>query len=216
MRDRPGAWRAALKALELTAENGVYPYVIAMTTRDFLRPERFWPFLDFAAESGALEVHLLEPTAAGKLAGRKDVKLNEAENAVILDYQRRVAADDAMPILSSFLHLESPEAFGCGAGLTHIYIDGSGEVCPCNLIPLSFGNIEKESISGILDRMGCHFCKPRTGCVGQTLSSQIPAGQSLPLSPYDSARLCEEHLPAEHPIPRFFQARAEAQKNSGR
>jgi glucose/arabinose dehydrogenase len=35
-----------------------------------------------------------------------------------------VARRDDLPILSTFTYLESGSAFGCGAGLTHLYIDG--------------------------------------------------------------------------------------------
>ena len=93
----------------------MYPYVVAVATPELLRRERFFPFLRFARQSGAYEVHLLEPSLTGKLAGRKDIALPEASRRRILDYQREVAADESLPILSSFTYLEGADAFGCGA-----------------------------------------------------------------------------------------------------
>ncbi|MGA2094594.1 MAG: methyltransferase domain-containing protein, partial [Sedimentisphaerales bacterium] len=176
---------------------------------DFLQTDKFNAFMRFAGQIGALEVHLLEPCATGKLAGDKDAVLSPADKQLILKYQKEVAQDDGLPILSCFRYLESPQAFGCGAGISHLYVDGSGEVCPCNFVPLSFGNITQEPLHSILDRMGCHFRKPRPNCVGQTLSRHIKGGQ-LPLSPQESAQVCEKHLPMTHSVPRFFQIRAEA------
>ena len=173
-RGRPGAFRSALAALRVARESGLYPYVVSVATREFLQRSRFLPFLRFAAEAGALEVHLLEPSATGKLAGRTEVLLTAAERQQIFEYQAEAAQRADLPILSSFAYLESPESFGCGAGLTHLYIDGSGEVCPCNLVPLSFGNIAREPLGSILGRMGQHFCRPRTGCVGRLLAKQLP------------------------------------------
>jgi ubiquinone/menaquinone biosynthesis C-methylase UbiE len=161
-----------------------------------------------------LEVHLLEPSPTGRLAGRQDVVLNEADKRLLLKYQKDVAQDDSLPILSCFLYLESPQAFGCGAGLTHLYIDGSGEVCPCNFVPLSFGNITTEPLVRILDRMGCFFCKPRPSCVGKVLSEYIQS-EHLPLGPDASAEICRQHLPSVHPLPRYFQIRSQAGEEVG-
>ena len=214
MRGKEGAFRTAVDALEMASKAGLYPYIIAVGTHEFLQPERFDAFMRFAADCGALEVHLLEPSATGKLSGRTDVLLNQKERQRMLDLQREVADRSDLPILSSFLYVESPGAFGCGAGLTHLYIDGSGEVCPCNLVPLSFGNVTREPLVRILDRMGAHFCKPRTCCVGRTLSRHF-CGGGLPLGPEASAEICEKRLPKRHSVPRFFQVRSEAQGDVG-
>jgi MoaA/NifB/PqqE/SkfB family radical SAM enzyme/SAM-dependent methyltransferase len=215
MRGKKGAFRTAVDALETASLKGFYPYVIAVATHDFLQPDSFWKFMRFAHDAGALEVHLLEPSATGKLAGNVDILLKEADKKLLFKYQSEVAEDDKMPILSCFLYLESSQAFGCGAGLTHLYIDGSGEVCPCNLVPISFGNITDEPFDQILDRMGRHFCKPRIACVGKILCKHIQSEQ-LPLGPKESDSICAKHLPCKHKVPRFFEIRAEAQQEVGK
>ncbi len=209
LRGRPGAFNVALRALKDAAAAGIYPYVVAVATREFLARERFMAFLAFARDAGALEVHLIEPSATGRLAGRSDVLLTAAEHEMMLDYQREIAGREDLPVLSSFTYLESAEAFGCGAGLTHLYIDGTGEVCPCNLVPLSFGNVRCQPLADILGSMGEHFRRPRCGCVGKRLATRVPEG-ALPAPPEVSAKLCRKCLPAEHDLPRFFKVRAEA------
>ena len=209
LRGKPGAFRTALAAVETAADAGLYPYVIAVATHEFLERDTFMPFVEFARDCGALEVHLLEPSATGKLAGNEQVVLSAAERQLIVDYQSEIAAREDLPILSSFTYLESERAFGCGAGLTHIYVDGSGEVCPCNLVPMSFGNVANEGLSASLDRMAKHFQTPRVACVGCTLAKHVPDGQ-LPTAPEVSEQLCREHLPSEHDVPRFFRVRADA------
>jgi SAM-dependent methyltransferase len=47
------------------------------------------------------------------------------------------------------------------------------------------------------------------------LVAKMPVGQ-LPLPPAASMKLCEDHLPAHEPLPRFFQVRAEARGEVGR
>ena len=209
MRGRKGAFMTALNAIGLAAKSGLYPYVISLATREFLGPSRFRSFMRFAGDIGAREVHLLEPCPTGKLAGHSEVVLNQAERQRILDFQKEVSCDESLPILSSFAYLESPEAFGCGAGLTHLYIDGSGEICPCNLVPISFGNIADEPVHQVLDKMGRFFRKPRTVCVGRVLGRHITEDR-LPTNPEVSAQICEEHLDTDHPLPRFFKDRGKA------
>lgn len=214
LRGVPGAFSTVLNALQNAERAGLYPYVIAVASASLLEPERFRAFLRFAAGAGAREVHLLEPCATGNLKGNTAAMLTQPERDMILSYQKEVSADDTLPILSSFTYFESAEAFGCGAGVTYLYIDGSGEVCPCNLVPLSFGSIEHESLPEILDRMNAHLQRPRTHCIGQVLSGQIP-GDSAPLSPEESERLCERCLPQGHEVPQFFRVRAEAHERVG-
>ncbi|MBN1290953.1 MAG: methyltransferase domain-containing protein, partial [Candidatus Latescibacteria bacterium] len=132
----------------------------------------------------------------------------------ILDYQSEIAQDEDLPILSSFSYLESADAFGCGAGITHLYIDGNGEVSPCNLVPMSFGTIKNESLHEILGNMGKHFRTPRTGCIGHILSTHIPEG-NLPTSPEISQYICGKYLPENHDVPRFFTIKADAEGEVG-
>ncbi len=216
LRGRPGAFKTALNALQIAGRGGLYPYIVAVATRDFLMRDRFMRFMRFAGDAGALEVHLLEPSATGRLAGRSDVVLSGAERQSIFDFQREVAGRDDLPILSSYAYLESPDAFGCGAGLTHLYVDGSGEVCPCQLVPLSFGNIAREPLASILARMSNHFRRPRAACVGRVLAKHVAnAGSLCPTPPEVSAELCERCLQPTHAVPRFFEIHSAARGEVG-
>jgi MoaA/NifB/PqqE/SkfB family radical SAM enzyme/protein-L-isoaspartate O-methyltransferase len=215
MRGVKGAFKTALNGINIASDAGLYPYIVSVATHKFLKRDRFMSFMQFASNVNAREVHLLEPCATGRLAGRSDVLLTYDERQLIFEYQEEIALSDNLPILSSYTYLESPEAFGCGAGLTHLYIDGSGEVCPCNLIPISFGNIANESLSNILGKMGCHFQKPRTCCVGRTLRKEIPAGH-LPTNINVSLEICKKYLPKKHAVPNFFHIKDEAFKDVGK
>lgn len=53
--------------------------MLSVATREFLQRPRCLPFQRFAAEAGALDVHPIEPSATGKLAGRTEVLLTAAE-----------------------------------------------------------------------------------------------------------------------------------------
>jgi MoaA/NifB/PqqE/SkfB family radical SAM enzyme/SAM-dependent methyltransferase len=197
-----GAFQTALNALKICADTGLYPYIVSVATREFLERTRFMAFLEFAGRIGALEVHLLEPTPTGRLASRPDVALTPVERSQIIAYQKEVALREDLPVLSSFAYLESEDHFGCGAGLTHLYIDGSGQVCPCNLVPMSFGDLRSEPLETALDRLRPHFSKPRTGCIGRVLAGKIPSPQPSP--PELSETLSRRYLSGSGEEPGFF------------
>jgi MoaA/NifB/PqqE/SkfB family radical SAM enzyme/protein-L-isoaspartate O-methyltransferase len=206
LRGHEGAFGTALEAMELADGAGIYPYFVTVARHELLENDCFYAFLEFAGRHGAREVHLLEPCPTGRLAGRDDVVLSAEERRRIVELQMEVADRDDLPILSTLTYLEGPEAFGCGAGQTYIYIDGSGELCPCNLVPLSFGNVAREPLHTLLDLMGSHFDRPRPSCIGRSLTPLAGDGP-LPTPPDLSRRLCEKHLPKEHELPRFFEVR---------
>jgi MoaA/NifB/PqqE/SkfB family radical SAM enzyme/SAM-dependent methyltransferase len=214
MRGKPGAFKTALEALRIASSTGLYPYIVSVATRDLIEPNHFMEFLEFAGSSGAREVHLLEPCATGRLKGRDDITLTPAERRRIERYQAQVAGRDDLPVLSTFVYLESPKAFGCGAGLTYLYIDGSGEVCPCNLVPLTFGNAAREPLRAILNRMGEFFTRPRTSCAGHILAKHIAPGP-MPVCREASEKICREHLPVDTAIPRFFSVKRRSASTVG-
>lgn len=216
MRGRKGAFKIALRAIKTSLDAGLYPYIVSTATKEFLQRKKFLEFMEFAKKQGAKEVHLIEPSPTGKLFDNKEVVLSAKERKLIFNYQKEIAEREDLPILSSFTYLESENAFGCGAGLSHIYIDGSGEICPCNLVPISFGNIVNTPLADILKRMGKYFQKPRPHCVGHLISMNIPYKTvSVPTPPNISEEICRKCLPKNHKLPRFFQLHSEAMETVG-
>jgi radical SAM protein with 4Fe4S-binding SPASM domain len=95
------------------------------------------------------------------------------------------------PAIAAFAYLESDELFGCGAGFHHLYIDSTGNVCPCDLTPLSFGNVATESLGDVWKRMASFFPTPRRGCLMNEIARQLAEYRdALPLERPVSERIC--------------------------
>jgi MoaA/NifB/PqqE/SkfB family radical SAM enzyme len=109
------------------------------------------------------------------------------------------------PAIAGFAYLESDEVFGCGAGFHHLFIDAAGHVCPCDLTPLSFGNVAEEPLAEIWRRMGATFGRPRRGCLMRALAEEIGkhAGP-LPLDQAESERMCAACAP-KGPLPEGYR-----------
>ena len=120
------------------------------------------------------------------------------------------------PVVSSFAYLESEEMFGCGAGYHHLYIDAVGNVCPCDLTPLAFGNVLTRPLGEIWAEMGKWFGLPRCGCLMKELSRKWPEGAGkLPLGKEVSAALCGK-CPRGEKLPGMYQRLFKDQAKAGR
>ena len=62
--------RSPHEGIAYAREAGLYPYFMTVGSDELLQPERFFPFIQYAGEKGALEVHLIEPSAAGRIQGK--------------------------------------------------------------------------------------------------------------------------------------------------
>jgi len=211
LRGRDGAFQAAIRAVGFARDAGLFPVVVTVARRELLERQRLFSFLEFARDVGALQVSLGEPMPVGRLAGRSDVMLRGPDRKRMLEYQQEVADRADLPILETDTHIGGRESFGCNAGGTYIHIDGTGNLCPCNFIPLSFGNLARESLSVALARMRRYFCRPRSLCAARRLARRVPPGL-LPTIPEVSDCICDACLPDEHPVPGFFVAVAEPRR----
>lgn len=203
LRGKAGAWRAAADAIGHVRDAGMYPYVIGVMRDNFLDEEVFIPYLERAGELGAMEVHLLDPAPAGRLVGCQLPESSPDQRAKMIDYQRRVAERDDWPILSFASLFESADWFGCAAGKAMLYVDGGGNVCPCYVAPLSFGNAAEEPLADIVRRLQNHVNYPRSRCISQVLADDVTAAageHGLPLPPKVSCEICRKRL-GPHDIP---------------
>jgi len=187
----------------------LYPYVVTVVTRDLLPRERFLPLLRFAGDAGALEVHVLEPSASGKLTGQTACCSPRQSVGSSSPTRGKSRTTTACRFFSSFSYLESPEAFGCGAGLTHIYIDGGGEVLPCNSCRCRSAT-SRASRSAEFGPDGLSLLpaadRLRGAATRAEFSGRRPAGGAG-----EFQEICAHHLPREHALPAFFRIRNETQ-----
>jgi MoaA/NifB/PqqE/SkfB family radical SAM enzyme len=207
-----GAFAIALKGIETAKKWGFYNYTCAVPTAELLKEENFGKLIELNDELGVNELQLLEPAPAGRLfAGKAGFGPAEYEKEVA--YMKQYNARDRGVAISSLANFESPEFFGCSAGVSHFYVDGAGEVSPCNFLPVSYGNIADEPVSNILSRMRADYDRPFSNCLAWTLHEYFKKHAKG-----DAPRRVDElppvPLPGDEPLPRFFSVLAEIQQGA--
>ena len=206
-----GSFEEARAAAAACRDAGLYLAVSTVATRQRIASGELQQMYDLAAEWGAREFRILAPVATGGWLGCGRQMLSPEETRTLVDFHVRhnrrrglLRAQPRAPAVACFAYLESADLFGCGAGYHHLFIDATGEVCPCDLTPLSFGNVLREPLAGIWQRMGKWFGRPRCRCLMERLAGRIPAGTPLPVPPEQSQRLVGL-CPPDEPLPEGYR-----------
>jgi MoaA/NifB/PqqE/SkfB family radical SAM enzyme len=110
--------------------------------------EHLREFHNLARQAGAHELTFFEVVPTGRWAKKSGVTLSEEDH---LQLERFVEVAGPPKIFSVPHALKS---FGCFAGRSWMHVAPSGEVYPCACLPEPWGNIHKEPIRGIWQRMG--------------------------------------------------------------
>jgi MoaA/NifB/PqqE/SkfB family radical SAM enzyme/ubiquinone/menaquinone biosynthesis C-methylase UbiE len=203
MRGAPGAFKIALKGIETAKKWGFYTYTCAVPSKKLLQENNFRKLVELNVNLGVNELQLIEPAPAGKIASAK-LDFGEKEFETVFRYMAEYNQQEERIAISSFAHMESPDFFGCGAGHSHIYIDGSGEVSPCNMIPVTYGNAVTEDLLTIISRIQRDFKHPYRFCVAHALQNFF-VEHSKNIKPVPADTIPKIPLPEEEGLPRFFE-----------
>lgn len=202
VRQGRGSFRTAMEAVDLSLNTGFYTAISTMATRQKIESGQLQRLAELAARLGVQEFRILEPVPTGSAVGREAILLDPTDRQALTDFHRQWNRRKRPPTLANFSYLESDAMFGCGAGYHHLFVDGLGNVCPCDLTPLSFGNVLKEPLSDIWMRMGEIFGQARCGCLAQGLCAELSTQATLPLHPVDSTEMMPS-FPAKG-LPRIY------------
>ncbi len=173
VRGADGSFDMAMAAIRLARDSGFYTCIATVGTRERLRSGKLERLAELGTALGVQEFRITEPVATGSFQGRTDEVLTPGERARLAEFHRQWNSRRRGPAVASFAYLESDEMMGCGAGYHHLFIDAVGNVCPCDLTPLSFGNLREEPLDAIWNRMGQWFDQPRCGCFANTVGEKL-------------------------------------------
>ena len=213
VRGKDGSFAAARKAVELLHEAGVYTALSTVGFREKMNSGELERIYQTAKEWGCHEMRILPPVATGAL-NDASAMLTAEEMQRLADFHIEHNKLPDGPSIACFAWLESREMFGCGAGYHHLYIDAAGEVCPCDLTPLTFGNALQEGLAPIWKRMGERFSGPLCSCLMGRLrrAGKFPENPTtFPLPREISEAMVPPRDPAE-PLPSAYTWMTEAQQ----
>jgi radical SAM protein with 4Fe4S-binding SPASM domain len=202
-----GSFQEALRAIQMSLEAGIYTAISTVATREKLQKGQVQQLAELATKYGVHEFRILEPIPTGRFQSQQEKVLSAEETKYLADFHKQWNRKRRGPAVVCFAYLESDEMFGCGAGFHHLFVDAVGNVCPCDLTPLSFGNVTEEPLSEIWTRMRQWFDRPRCGCFIKEICNELACGDApaeLPLGKTQSIELCNAHK-RNGKLPRIYK-----------
>ena len=201
-----GSFDAGVAAVKTSLDAGLYTAISTVATAAKIENGLIERMTLMAADMGVHEFRILEPIPTGSISGHSEKILTSEHSKRLYDFHVSWNRQNAGPAISGFSYLESDELFGCGAGYHHLYIDALGNACPCDLTPLSFGNILDRPLADIWQEMDRYFHHPRCGCLMKEICTDISehSGQQLPLPPDISNSICSRVKPSDE-LPGIFK-----------
>ncbi len=206
IRGRAGAFRTALRALEIFRKlGGMHISVSTVLSGDMLRSERVEDLLAFLRRLEVDEAWISEAKPSAQACWSGDAVITRAEREELIRLQDRWNRKGGMTV--NYLgHFEDGDNFGCAAGRNMVFVDPFGEVSPCVFVPMSFGNVRGGSLGSLCGEMRKVF-PARDHCFINAHYGHFREnhGEKIPLKKEVSLSILDQISPA--PAPRFFRLR---------
>ena len=173
-RQYEGAHSEAVSAIRASVAAGLFTGVQTVVERDLLQDDRMRQHLERLGSEGVDDVMLLEPV---DVCGQS--KRDETDTARTCEFasrwHRESLNDSSLPRVTASSLMESNACFGCQGGFSFVYINTAGDVCPCDFAHRSFGNIRKDGLPVVLERLKGSVPGPCAACpAGNGSSGDLP------------------------------------------
>jgi MoaA/NifB/PqqE/SkfB family radical SAM enzyme len=192
-RGTPGAFRAALRAIEVFKNtDGLHVGVSAVLSKEMIVRDEVEALILFLAGLGVDEAWLSEAKPSVPGFWKSDLVIAEAERKKLVALQDRYNRDGRITI--NYLgHFEGREHFGCNAGRKMVYVDAFGDVSPCVFVPLVFGNAMERPVGDILADMRRRFPSEESCFINRNFALLQKYGHGrIPLGKAESEALLSE------------------------
>lgn len=156
VRNYPGAYQAALKAIEIFKEVGFHVSVSAVVSRDMVYSGQVEELLQFLISLDIHEAWLCEVKPSVDAYWNDELIITDNDRLHLCKLQDKYNKEGKITV--NYLgHFEGSDHFGCNAGHKMVYVDAFGEVSPCVFTPMTFGNVQDQSIDFLFTEMKKHF-----------------------------------------------------------
>lgn len=145
-RRMPGSFVRALAGIKFAKEAGIRTMISTVVTHQNIRSPNFARLLALSTELG-VNLDLQCATVAGGWRGNYDALIDTEDAAYLTSLREKyhLLRRDVWDVPGS--------KGGCPAATRSVYIIPSGDVLPCLFMHITFGNIFKDDLEQIVDRM---------------------------------------------------------------
>lgn len=145
-RNRPGSYKRTIDAVKNAKAEGIRVLISTVVTHQSIYTEGFKRLLDISTELD-VGLDLQCATVSGGWRGNTEVLIDESDAEYLKNLRNEY------PLLRRDVWTTPGSKGGCPAATRSLYIIPSGDVLPCIFVHISFGNVLKEPLAVIQERM---------------------------------------------------------------
>ncbi|MCG8539060.1 MAG: radical SAM protein [Clostridia bacterium] len=192
------AFDYAINALQIARSAGLYTMAQTVILKESLNEEDLFKLFKLASKNGVHEVKILEPILSGDLLNNENLSnilYSKKDRKKLIEIQHKANKISVFPKITTFAYTESEEKFGCGAGTQHSYISATGDLYPCDFVPMDFGNVKDKSIKELWKEMSEVIGIPKIRCFAQKINNLVyeKSNGKIPLNKLDSIEICKKN-----------------------
>jgi MoaA/NifB/PqqE/SkfB family radical SAM enzyme len=204
LRNRRGTFEAVKRGAQAAVEAGLVVNLSTYATPEYVREGKLNRVAELAAQWGVHEISVFNAVATGRYLKACEVMVSDEDRNAILEaaenlhklYGRR-------PRIITKAWTNRGKGFsryiGCMSGHYQFHVTAQGDLTPCDLTPLSFGNVNNETIADIWARLSSHSayserwndCRMMSPDFREKYIDPIPEGASLPYPIDELDAACE-------------------------
>ena len=173
LRGNGQAFQNACSAVESFNRAGIYTCLSVVPQGEMLEPDHFKKYYEMARELGVAEVRVMEVKPSGRGACLGPIPHSPVMERLQQDLFRDPQYCDYPPLSGLSTWLEKDRAMGCQCRFEYLYISAAGDVQPCEVTELSFGNVREEDFLDIYERACKAFQHPSTGCIPMVMYQEV-------------------------------------------
>ena len=133
-------YKRAIESIFISKKAGLHAIVNTVATNINVRDGQMEGLAKFGQDNG-IDINVLVLAAMGKVDGRTDLQITNEDTKAMWELSLKY------PLFHRDIFGSYGIEYGCKAGNINIYIT------PCYGIPITFGNIMRERLKDILDKM---------------------------------------------------------------
>ena len=163
-RGHPNAFGIAREAVRVALADGFYTALGMLPDVSMLEVDAFDDFVRRAGRLGVHEIRVSVPRPSLPLGRHRAELFTSRQCRRLYQHQHRYNGMAALPTVTSMDFAEGPENQGCCGGTCYAHVTASGEVTPCTMSPISFGNVTHRPLAEIYENMRRHHPYPLSHC----------------------------------------------------
>ena len=165
IRELEGLFQRAIEGAKNCVDAGILTGISAIATPEGIKNGEIQRFLELGKKLNVHGITFADPVPTGKWLNKEPI-LNDKDRDFMEELHLDTNRKGIYPRIETMAYVNGPKGAGCFGGLNQLHITPHGYVTPCDLTPLSFGNVKRESIKIIWRKMRKHpeYMKNERSC----------------------------------------------------